>query len=114
MYIYGQAPLIPKGFDSVNSTRTAFSISDGQYQIDSHHAQALVSVVLSSDGQTFPSSGIQQYTITGLGTLCATIPSIEGYQSGDNVTMQIVYKSSSESESLVRSKTGGGRINLTY
>lgn len=77
-------------------------MTGGQYQIDSHHAMATVSVVFSSDGQTFGGQAIQQYTLTGLGTVCAQLPDLTGYAAGDNVTMQIIYKSSSESTNLVR------------
>lgn len=76
-------------------------MTGGQYQIDSHHASAVVSVVLSKDGETFGSTAVQQYTLTGLGTFCGQLGELSGYTAGENVTLQIVYKSSSESSSLV-------------
>lgn len=89
------------GFNSINSTRSLLALNGGRYQIDSHHASAVVSVVLASDDSMFGKTAVQQYTLTGLGTFCAQIGNLSGYTAGQNATLQIIYKSSSESSNLV-------------
>lgn len=91
-----------QGFNVVNTTRSPFRITGGQYQIDSHHATATVFIVLSRDGQTFGNVAVQQYTVTGLGTLCLPLTGVSGYSAGDNATLQVIYRASSESSNLVR------------
>lgn len=90
------------GFNSVSTNRSSFPMSGGRYQIDSHHAQASVEVVFSRDGETFGQSPAETYTMTGLGTLCGVLSTsaLAGYEEGSNVTMQIIYKASSESSAL--------------
>ena len=88
------------GFNTVNSTRSSFQLSGGQYQINSRHATANVEVHFSSNGQNFSSQAVQSYTITGLGTACLSLPQLSGYSAGDNATLQVVYRAASENEAL--------------
>ena len=112
------------GFNDITTNRSSFPLSGGKYQIDSHHAQAGVQIVFSRDGTTFSSSPVETYTVTGLGTLCGVLPAsaLSGYQAGDNVTMQIIYKATSESSALYQcadltlvssSETAGSCVNGT-
>lgn len=73
---------------------------------------SVVSVVLSKDGKTFGNTAIQQYSVTGLGTVCAKLGPLDGFSSGDHVTMQIVFKSSTESKNLVRTFSLLFRISM--
>jgi hypothetical protein len=99
-----QEPNGPCGGFTTITNRTAFGASGGTYQINSRHASASVQLLVSADGQTFPSQPITSYTVTGLGTVCGNIPgsllSGAGLKAGDNFTLQIVYKSGTESSSL--------------
>ncbi|BFZ52981.1 hypothetical protein PYCC9005_000003 [Savitreella phatthalungensis] len=87
------------GFNTVNSSRQSFPVSDGQYQINSRHAQASVAIYFSRDGTNFDSSSVETFQVTGLGTVCLSLPTLP-YSAGDNVTMQVVYRASSESTNL--------------
>lgn len=88
------------GLNTVNSTRSQFQVSGGQYQINSRHATANVEVHMSTDGgQTF-GAAVQSYSITGLGTVCLALPALSGVSAGQEATMQVVFRAGAEDEPL--------------
>lgn len=90
------------GYNSVDEVRNEFPITGGQYQIDvGKHSLSTVSIVLSRDGQDFESPPVQEYTVTGQGTICAELQGLSDYSAGDNVTMQVIFKANDESTNFV-------------
>jgi hypothetical protein len=91
-----KAPTFPcGGFDTVSSNRTQFPLAGGPIQLDMHHTQTNLQVLLAlgnGDG-SYSIQLVPTFLETGPNNFClgdVTIPSDLNLKEGDNATIQVV------------------------